>query len=262
MFQADHVHVASDAILTKLRADPLYVGHIKELNAPALIQRTEGVLTALNLDFSSKSQTVYIQNTGSIAVPAGIVTRIDSSSNTSNNNNMGSEGTRPPGGSEFVINGQIQTDTGIVTGKAAFDLLIADLKAEAVRDGKTFASDLTPTSTFNGCVIATGVCAFGNADPVAALSSEISVVTNATLDESPVAPAADDSDEGDDGSSDKDDEDSKSDEGSSPIAPPAPLISTRALDGNVNVVEPVSGAGNPALFGSAVDETTVQGEKP
>ena len=88
------------------------------------------------------------------------------------------------------------------------------------------------------------------------------MVTNAVLDESPVAPTADDSDEGDDGSSDKDDEDSSSDEGSSPIAPPTPLISTRALDGDVNVVEPVSGAGNPALFGSAVDETTVQGEKP
>ena len=262
VFQADHVHVASDAILAKLRADPLYEGHVKEINAPALVQRTDGVLNASNLDFSSRSQTVYIQNTGSIAVPAGIVTRIDSSSNTGNNNNMGSEGTRPPGGSEFVINGQIQTDTGIVTGKAAFDLVIASLRAEAVADGKTFASDLTPTSTFNGCVITTGVCAFGNTDPVAALSSEISVVTNAALDESPVAPTADDSDEGDEAGDEKKDEDDSSDEGSSPITPPTPLISTRALDGNVNVVEPVSGAGNPALFGSAVDETTVKGEKP
>ena len=161
-----------------------------------------------------------------------------------------------------MINGQIQTDTGIVTGKAAFDLLIAHEKAKALANGETFASDLTLTSTFNGCVITTGVCAFGQSDPVAALSSEIIVVNQAVLDESPVAPAADDSDEGDDGSSDKDDEDSKSDEGSSPIAPPTPLISTRALDGNVNVVEPVSGAGNPALFGSAIDETTVQGVKP
>ena len=262
VFEANHVHVASDAILTKLRADPLYEGHIKELNAPSLVQRTDGVLNAANLDFSSKSQTVYVQNTGSVAVPAGVLTRLDTNTSSNTNNTTSNEGVRPPGGSEFVINGQIQTNTGIVTGKAAFDLVIASLRAEAVRDGKTFASDLTPTSTFNGCVISTGVCAFGNTDPVAALSSEIRTVSNATLDESPVAPAADDSDEGDDGSGDKDDEDSKSDEGSSPIAPPAPLISTRALDGNVNVVEPVSGAGNPALFGSAVDETTAQGEKP
>ena len=161
-----------------------------------------------------------------------------------------------------MINGQIQTNTGIVTGKAAFDLVIASLKAEAVADGKTFASDLTSTSTFNGCVILSGVCSFSQADPVAALSSEITTVTNATLDESPFAPTADDSDEGDDGSGDKKDEDEKDDKGSSPISPPSPLISTRALDGDVNVVEPVSGAGNPALFGSVVIETTVQGEKP
>jgi hypothetical protein len=35
----------------------------------------------------------------------------------------------------------------------------------------------------------------------------------------------------------------------SPIAPPAPLISTRPLDPPVNVDEPVAGSGNPALIG-------------
>ena len=255
VIEAKNIHIASDAILTKLRADPLYTGHIDELNAPAAVQRPDGVLSAAALDLSG-NQTIYIQNTGTSLTPAGFLTTFDKT-------DIGPHGSDvPPGSVNLVINGQLQTSTGIVTGKAAFDLAIAKAKADSLANGETFASDIAPASTFNGCVIVTGVCAFGQSDPVAALSSEISVVTNATLDESPVAPAADDSDEGDDGSSDKDDEDSKADEGSSPIAPPTPLISTRALDGDVNVVEPVSGAGNPALFGSAVDETTVQGEKP
>ena len=78
---------------------------------------------------------------------------------------------------------------------------------------------------------------------------------------SPSAPAADDADEGDDGSSD-DNDDSDGDSGAAPIAPPAPLINTRQLNPNVNVVEPVAGAGNPALLGSAVDEGITQGETP
>ena len=212
------------------------------------------MLNAAALDLSG-TQTIYIQNTGTSIAPAGFFTTLGKT-------DVGPHDKVTAGSVNLVINGQLLTSTGVVTGKAAFDLAIAMAKADAVARSETFAADIEPASTFNGCVIVTGVCAFGQSDPVAAISSEITVVTNAVLDESPVAPTADDSDEGDDGSSDKKDEDDSTDEGSSPIAPPTPLISTRALDGNVNVVEPVSGAGNPALFGSAVDETTVQGEKP
>ncbi|QGN53475.1 hypothetical protein [Novosphingobium sp. Gsoil 351] len=246
---ADNIHVASAPILTKLRADPLYAGHIDELNAPAATQRPDGVLNALGFEISI-GKTFYVQNTGTRAVPAGFLTTFD-------NTDVFASTPPPTGGVEIVINGQFQTSTGTVTGKAAFDQIIAD----PTPDSEQFAG-FSSNSQINGCVFLSGICTVTQSDPVAALSSEITVVTNATLDESPVAPAADDADEGEDVSSDKDDEDSKSDEGSSPIAPPTPLISTRALDGEVNVVEPVSGAGNPALFGSAVDEATVQGEKP
>ena len=246
--EADHIHVASEAILTKLRADPLYMGHIDELNAPATVQRPDGVLNALGFEINV-GETFYVQNTGSRVVPAGFVTTFD-------NTDVFASGDRT-GGVEIVINGQFQTSTGTVTGKAAFDQVAADPTA----DSEQFFG-FSSTSQLNGCVFLSGVCAIGQSDPVAALSSEIKLVTNATLDESPVAPAADDSDEGDDASGDKDEDDNTSDEGSSPISPPTPLISTRALDGDVNVVEPVSGAGNPALFGSAVNETTVQGGKP
>ena len=247
--EADRIHVADDAILTKLRADPLYSGRISDLNAPAAVQRTDGVLNALGVEIRPGS-TFYIQNTGTRTVPAGFLTTLDASDIIAPS--------RPPTeGVSIVINGQFQTATGNSTGTSAFSLV----KADPTPDSEQFAG-FSSDSQLNGCVFLSGVCAIGQTDPVAALSSEITVVTNATLDESPVAPTADDSDEGDEGSGEQDDEDSKSDEGSSPIAPPAPLISTRALDGNVNVVEPVSGAGNPALFGSAVDETTAQGEKP
>jgi hypothetical protein len=249
VINADRIHVASDAILTKLRADPLYTGHIDELNAPAAVQRPDGVLNALGLDIMV-GKTLYIQNTGSRVVPAGFFTTNDAS-------DVFVSANPPTGGAEIVINGQFQTATGAATGKAAYDLVVA-----SATPGEPQFVNFSSTSQLNGCVFLSGVCAFGQSDPVAALSSEITTVTSATLDESPIAPTADDSDEGDDGSSDKKDEDEKSDKGSSPIAPPAPLISTRALDGDVSVVEPVSGAGNPALFGSAVDETTVQGEKP
>ena len=91
-------------------------------------------------------------------------------------------------------------------------------------------------------------------------ASEITVITGANLDDSPTAPAADDADEGEDGSSEDQEEEADNDEGSAPIAPPQPLINTRPLNPDIDVVEPVSGAGNPALFGSAVNEATVQGD--
>jgi hypothetical protein len=78
-------------------------------------------------------------------------------------------------------------------------------------------------SQINGCAFASGTCTIvQQSDPVAALSSEISLITNATIDDSPSAPAADDADEGEDGSSDDQDEADDSDEGSAPIVRVSP----------------------------------------
>jgi len=245
-FEANHIHVASDEILTKLRADPFYEGHITDLNTPLAVSRPEGVLSALFLDVNP-GQTLYVQNTGTRALPAGFVTGIDGE--------LDFDDSADEGPVEVVINGQVVTSEGTLTGKAAFDAIVAG------NDGAPF--ELTEASQLNGCLFLGGTCSQTQAvDPVAAISSEITVVTNATLDDSPSAPAADDSDEGDDGSSDDKDEDSDSDTGASPIAVPQPLINTRQLNPNINVVEPVAGAGNPALLGSAVDEDTAQGETP
>ncbi len=247
--EADRIHVASDAILTKLRADPLYAGHITDLNTAPAVARPDGVLNALGLELYP-TQTLYVQNTGTGSKPAGFLTVFDKTEVVAPHQ-------PPTGGVEVVINGQFQTSTGTLTGRAASDLVQANAKTET----DAFAG-FSSTSQLNGCLFLGGACAGAlAADPVASISSEITVVTGAALDDSPTAPTADDADEGEDGSSEDKDEDDDGDPGASPIAPPTPLINTRQLNPNVNVVEPVSGAGNPALLGSAVNEDTAQGDE-
>ncbi|HUQ13913.1 MAG TPA: hypothetical protein VM055_06525 [Novosphingobium sp.] len=269
---ADRIHVASDAILAKLRADPDYDGHVQELNAPAKVQRPGGVLGALSLDLEG-DRTIFIQNTGSALVPAGFVTRLDSDTD------IGGENDPPAGGTEIVINGQLQTDTGVLTGREAYDAAIAQAKADAMADGEPFAADLKTTSTLNGCGITTGTCSFTGADPVAAISSEIAIITQTSLATTPPNKTSDDGGDGDgvledaadeavddleeggeESGEDKKEEKDAEEAAAAPIAPPTPLINTRALDPAVRVVEPVAGAGNPALIGSAVNEATAQGD--
>jgi filamentous hemagglutinin family protein len=244
---AAHIHVASDQILAKLRADPLYAGHVTDLNTPLPVARPDGVLNALGLELYP-GQTLYVQNTGTAATPAGFLTTID-------NTDVFAPEEPPVGGVEVVINGQFKTETGTVTGRAAFDMV----KADAETEPEPFAG-FSDASQLNGCTFLGATCTqTSTSDPVAAVSSEITMVTSATLDDSPDAPAANDADEGDDGSGDDDD---SGNSGAAPITPPAPLINTRQLNPNIEVVEPVAGAGNPALLGSAVDEGITEGETP
>jgi hypothetical protein len=247
--EGDRVHIASDEILLKLRENPQYTGYVQELNAPATVQRPEGVVRAAAVQLEG-NKSILVQNTGTRQTPAGVFAGFDP--NDDEGTEIGGEDPQP-GGLDIVFNGQLQRPDGtILTGRQAFDVALAAAKAD-LDPGETFGTDLVAGSTFNGCVILSGSCGGGSdSDPVKAISSEIKLVTNATLDDSPVAPMADDMDEGDAGDG-QDDEEDESDEGSSPIEPPMPLINTRALDGDVDVTDPVSGSGNPALIGSPVD---------
>ena len=248
--EADHIHVASDTILQKLRADPLYDGHITDLNTPLQVARPDGVLNALGLDLHP-GQTLYVQNTGTAARPAGFLTTFE-------NTDVTPPDTTPEGGVEVVINGQFLTDNGTVSGREAFELV----KADAATDPQPFAG-FSDDSQLNGCAFISTACSqfVSTPPPVAAVSSEIAVVTTPLLDDAPLAPATDDDADEGDGSSDDDDGDD-GDDGASPIAPPAPLINTRQLSPNANVEQPVAGAGNPALLGSPVNESPPQGDKP
>ncbi|MET0180695.1 MAG: DVUA0089 family protein, partial [Novosphingobium sp.] len=107
-------------------------------------------------------------------------------------------------------------------------------------------------SEFNTCLINTGSCGGlvpfepGPTDPGTSATTTIQALARETLEEEPFEDSAEEDDE------------AEADAASSPIAPPAPLIDTRPLNPAVDVVEPVSGAGNPALIGSAVNEATAQ----
>lgn len=243
--EADHVHVASSEILTKLRADPLYAGHITDINTPLAVARPDGVLNALGIEVFP-GRTFYVQNTGTVSTPAGFLTTFE-------NSEVAAPDQPPPGGIEVVINGQFQTSTGPVSGRAAFALVQGD----TTPDEEQFAG-FSSTSQLNGCLFLGGVCATG-ADPISAVSSTISVVVTQVLADAPSAPAAASADESEENSADEPESQDESDTGSSPIAPPAPLVNTRPLNPDADVSEPVSGAGNPALLGSAVNEDSAEG---
>ena len=183
-----------------------------------------------------------MQNTGTAAVPAGFLSSFEGTE-------VVAPDQPPTGGVEVVVNGQFRDNGTTTTGRDAYNLVISD----AAGDSTAFAGFST-TSQFNGCLFTGGCLSSQVSDPIASVASEIVIVTNGALDDSPKAPGADDSDEGDDGSSDQKDDDDAADTSSAPIAPPAPLINTRPLSPNTDVEEPVSGAGNPALLGSAVNE--------
>ncbi|MGN3975008.1 hypothetical protein [Tsuneonella sp. SYSU-LHT278] len=253
--EANNIHVASEEILTRLRADPRYQGVIADINRPLAVARPEGVLNAAGLEIFP-TDTFYIQNTGTAQVPAGFLTTFENSEVTV-------AGTPPSGGAQIVINGQFQTSTGTVSGAAAFALVQAD----PTPDSEQFAG-FSSNSQLNGCVFTTGACTTGTRDPVASIASTITVVQATPLAPAPVAPPTAESGSSGDGSGENEDagqeqeEESESAAASAPIAPPSPLINTRDLNPVVNVVEPVAGAGNPALLGSAVPEDTPAGDNP
>ncbi|MBB4615840.1 hypothetical protein [Novosphingobium taihuense] len=248
---ADHIHIASASILDKLAANPLYDGRIAELNAPAAVQRPEGVLRALGLDLYPTG-TLYIQNTGTALNPAGFFADIAFSDVTPPAN-------AAAGSLSVVINGAFQTPTGLVSGFAAHDLVVNDPDADFL----PFSAD----SQINGCLLSASVCSVmaEGPDTIGQISGQIEIISNQTLGstptfvEEPGAPASE-------GGSDEEAPPSQQEESSegeqaasSPIAPAPQLIDSRPLEPQAQVEQPVAGSGNPALIGSVVNENSAEG---
>lgn len=234
--EATHIHMAESSILTKLEDDPLYVGHIADLNRPTSVSRPDGIFNALALDIFPGS-TFYIQNTGTAATPAGFLSGPDT--------DVTPPTSPPTGGIEVVVNGQFVTDTGTLTGKAAYDALLA---AQPDFTGFSTNSQLNACLFIGGCQV--------EEDPVGGISSEIEMISDNDISDSPVV-----EDEPDEANSEEQSEEEKAaeeDVDGSPIAPPAPLIDTRPLNPPATITEPVAGSGNPALIGSVVNEGTAQ----
>lgn len=232
--EADHIHIAGAEILERLRQDPLYEGRANDLNQPGNIDRPEGVISALGLEFYP-GRTLYIQNTGTASEPAGFFATLENSD------------IEPPGFEnseappvDVIINGRFQTASGDISGRAAFDAIVANAEGFA---------GFTDTSQINGCVFSTGACAIGFVDegmPPPVSSAEIDVLTEDQAEEEPF---------------DTEEEEEDEDEASSPIAPPVVLINTRALNPDVDVTDPVSGTGNPALIDASLSDGPPQGDE-
>ncbi|MFL6779797.1 MAG: hypothetical protein ACJ8E8_12265, partial [Sphingomicrobium sp.] len=205
-----------------------------DLNAPAAIQRPDGVIRAgaVEIEFGDSGpaelNTLYVQNTGTEELPAGFLIGGESLFGE------GNEVTPPPGSIDLIINGQIVTEGGTLTGIDVRDALV---EAEG---------DLTPfteNSTINGCLLV-GPC--GGPDspfppgftPTPGIQDEITLIDDNLLP----PPEFGNEDFIDDNI------ESTADGATSPIEPPVPLFDTSALGDKGDVDDPVSGSGNPALM--------------
>ena len=251
---AARIHVASGDILDQLAEDPQYEGYQDDLNAPAAVQRPDGVVRAgsIEIEFGDAGEgqlnTLYVQNTGTEDVPAGFVISSESLFGE------GNEVTPPPGSIDLVINGQIVTEGGALTGIDVRDALVA---AEG---------DITPftaNSTINGCLL-TGACDGGGEGPfppgfipTPGIQDEVTLIDDGLFPPPPF------------GNEDLIDDDEENEDGeTSPIVPPDPLFDTSELgDAGAtgkevgtpmrsspglskagDIDDPVSGSGNPGLM--------------
>lgn len=243
-FNAANIHIASADILDRLAADPMYSGRIADLNAPAMVQRPDGVLRALGLDFYPTG-TLYIQNTGTALNPAGFLSDIAFTDVTVPANAQ-------PGSISIIVNGAFQTPTGIVSGYDAQALAIA-----GVTDPASFSDD----SQINGCLLSAARCVIlpggdGEPDIFGAISGQIAFSAKDPLGSTPEFPQSDDDEEGTDVLLPPGDNGP-----ASPIAPPASIINDAPLNAAPPIEEPVTGGGNPSLYGSGTGSTgNLQGD--
>jgi len=226
---APRIWVASGDILARLEANPTYAGYIAELNAPAAAQRPEGVLRAGSIDIDAGGealQSLLVQNTGTTALPAGFLTgtaEIDGEADSE----------LAPASVNLVINGQLITESGTITGFAVRDFLVTEFGTTAFIAG----------STINGCVLV-GACSAPPPVIVTPTSTDVALAGNGGLGDGLFGNEGD-IDDGESGDGDA---------RSSPIAPPNPLFDSRPLTQTGEIDDPVSGAGNPSLYGSPDDD--------
>ena len=160
---------------------------------------------------------------GTTTVPAGFLL------NAANIGDDG-EGSLAPGSVDMAINGQIITEGGTLTGLAVRDLLVTEFGTTAFVAG----------STINGCVLV-GPCAAPPPPKIdTPVRTDVQLSDNNGLGDGLFGNEGDidDGESGDGG------------DRSSPISPPNPLFDSRPLTQSGDVDDPVSGAGNPSLYGS------------
>ena len=235
---ADTIHVADLQTLFKLAANPTYTNYQQDLNDAAAVQRPDGVIRADTLWIESENlSSLLIQNTGTSSTRAGFLVR-----QAFVNEDFETAG--PAGSINMVVNGQVVSEGGTLTGIDARDALITE---------ETDITPFTSNSTINGCPL-TGACIIAPPPPpptVDIVDSFIDIINGDNL--------------GDDDFGNEDEIDDNEEGGSSDnaISPPQPLFDTRPLIPSGDVNDPVSGTGNPALLGSDQQcEEDEQGQCP
>ena len=199
--------MASGDILAKLEVNSTYVGYVAELNAPAAVQRPEGVIRAGSIDIDTGDealQSLLVQNTGTAALPAGFLT-------TTADIDGDEDFELAPASVNLVINGQLITEGGTVTGLAARDLLVT------VRSRSFIAG-----STINGCALV-GACA---AEPPPQQPPVIDTPHRTDIQ----LTGYDGLGDGLFGNEGDIDDGESGDDRSSPISPPNPLFDSRPLN--------------------------------
>lgn len=251
VFNTPHLHVAEAPILDKLAADPNYSGRDLALQTPTTTAHTDGIVKASEiyvvLDISEGQETlgigtaeaspysVLFQNTGTLGTRAGFVANYAEI--------MSPEGAAP-GSIDMVVNGQLVTEEGTLTGPDVRDSLMEE------DDPARFTS----ASTINGCGVGGGACITipppppppPPYDPGPPIGDQIVLFNDVPVGDEAF---------GNEETIEDNEENGGQDSATSPIEPPAPLFDTRPLDFQDETEEPVSGGGNPALIGSGVDQT-------
>jgi len=213
----------SGVLLSRLEANPTYEGRINDINTPLAVPRPDGVVRAGFVDIEQRPPVqVLVQNTGTRALPAGFFSTSDGPFG------QDFEGDVDPGSIELVINGQLVVDGKVITGQAVANQLVTAENRAA----------FTAESTVNACT-AEGACPTSADAFASAIASEFALLTDVQLSEEPFA--VEDATEEEEKQAEK--------AARAPIAPPVILIDTRPLNPPVDIVDPVSGSGNPALLG-------------
>lgn len=138
---ANDIALADANLLAQIATQPFGAQLAAELDAPAAIQRPDGVLAARRLTLMPGA-TLFVQNTGTAGRPAGILAGaglIDLAIPTGLSRSAVA----------VVINGQYAGNSGLPAQNLAYDLFVASLAKGLV---------LAPESVFNGCLILAGQC--------------------------------------------------------------------------------------------------------
>lgn len=209
--EARDIHFAAAPLLARLAADPFFAGAEAALDNDRS-GASGAVLSAGALDLVA-GRTVYIQRTGTGAVPLGFDEPLDGFR------------VRPAGADPItvIINGTFRTAAGTVSGVNAWQLF---------KDSGVDLTRFTAESRLNGCLLNAATCSV--VPPLVQQNPDPGIRTLFDLID---VPASDDREEAER-------------QTTSPILPPQPVLPVQPEGLPVQIDEPIAGSGNPALFGS------------